>query len=133
MKYLLTIIGEEADREDDVSPEQMQAMMDPWNEYNRQVLDAGAFVAGEGLLPSSSATTVKLDEGGRPTVTDGRSPRPRSSSAASTCSSAPTWTRRSSGPRRSPRARARSIEVWPAMDFTQFGYADPYAEAAGAR
>ena len=51
---------------EDMTPEEMDAMMEPWNEYNRQLLEAGAFVAGEGLHPSSSATTIRLERRQRP-------------------------------------------------------------------
>jgi hypothetical protein len=46
--------------------------MKAWDEYTREVTEAGAFLGGEGLQPSATATTVKIDAaGGAPVVTDG--------------------------------------------------------------
>ena len=106
MKYLLTLFGDESGW-DDVTPERRPSMK-AWDDYTREERDAGAFLGGEGLQPSATATTVRIRAGERRSSPTARSPRPRSSSAASTCSSAPTWTRRSSGPRRSRRRAARS-------------------------
>ena len=39
-------------------------------QFNRELLEAGAFVAGDALHPSASATTVRFGEGDQ-TVTDG--------------------------------------------------------------
>ncbi len=46
--------------------ELLAAMMN----YNQEMLNAGVFVTGEGLQPSSSAVRIKF-AGGKPTVTDG--------------------------------------------------------------
>ena len=58
MKYMLIIVGTEGEDQGEMSPEDMQEAMDVWNDYNRRLLDAGAFVAGEGLQPSATATTA---------------------------------------------------------------------------
>ena len=71
MKYLLTIINDESQPGPaDPTPEQMAEMIEPWNRFNHELLDAGAFVSGEPLHPSASATTVRFSEGDQ-TVTDG--------------------------------------------------------------
>jgi hypothetical protein len=71
MKYLLALIGDESSW-GEVTPEQQAESMKAWDQYTREVTDAGAFVAGEGLQPSATATTVKIDAaGGPPAVTDG--------------------------------------------------------------
>jgi hypothetical protein len=103
MKYLLALISEEGGMED-ASPEEMKAVMDAWSAYSQNAVDNGAFLAGEGLQPSSTASTVRITEGNEATVTDG----PRSSSVASICSSARTSTRRSSTRRRSRTRTAGS-------------------------
>ncbi len=71
MRYLLTLIGPEGGPQGEMTPDELRAAMEPWNDYNRQVLDAGVFVAGDALHPSSAATTVRLADGGDQTVTDG--------------------------------------------------------------
>ena len=70
MKYLLTLFGDEsgwADR----TPEQQAASMKAWDDYTRAVIDAGVHLGGEGLQPSSTATTVRIPESGDPIVSDG--------------------------------------------------------------
>ena len=39
--------------------------------YTRKSVDNGAFIAGEALQPTATATTVKIKEGEDPVVTDG--------------------------------------------------------------
>src|SRR5687768_11844586 len=70
MKYLLALISEEGGMED-ASPEEMKAVMDRWSAYGREAVDKGAYLAGEGLQPSATASTVRIEEGKEPTVTDG--------------------------------------------------------------
>ena len=70
MKYLLALISEEGGMED-ASPEEMKAVMDRWSAYGKEAVDNGDFLAGEGLQPSTTASTVRIEEGKEPTVTDG--------------------------------------------------------------
>src|SRR5215208_7476279 len=70
MKYLLALISEEGGMED-ASPEEMKAVMDAWSAYSQAAVDNGAFLAGEGLQPSATASTVRIEEGHVASVTDG--------------------------------------------------------------
>jgi hypothetical protein len=70
MRYMLTIIGEEGGWED-ATPEDMRAVMAAWDGYSESLKGAGAFVAGEGLQPSATATTVRGYDGDDRLVTDG--------------------------------------------------------------
>jgi hypothetical protein len=70
MKYLLTLIGDET-RFADRTPEQQAESMKAWDEYTRATIDAGVHLGGEGLQPSSTATTVQIRESGEPIVSDG--------------------------------------------------------------
>ncbi len=70
MKYMLTLIGEEGGWED-VTPDQMKAQMGRWEAYTQELVDAGAFLAGEGLQDSPTATTVRIGDGDERIVTDG--------------------------------------------------------------
>ena len=70
MKYLLTLYGDES-RMTDRSPEEMQEGMKQWDAYTSETKDAGAFLGGEGLQPSATATTVKIEESGDQVVSDG--------------------------------------------------------------
>ncbi len=47
---------------EDASPEEMKAVMDRWAAYGQEAVEKGAFIAGEGLQESSTASTVKIKE-----------------------------------------------------------------------
>ena len=70
MKYLLTLFGDET-RFADRTPEQQAEGMKAWDAYTSAAIDAGVHLGGEGLQPSSTATTVKIQESGDPIVSDG--------------------------------------------------------------
>jgi hypothetical protein len=70
MKYLLALISGEGGMED-ASPDEMKAVMDAWSAYSQNAVDNGAFLAGEGLQPSATASTVRIKAGNEATVTDG--------------------------------------------------------------
>jgi hypothetical protein len=69
MKYILLMIVDESTWQN-LTPEQMQPMIDEMERYNDQLRQAGAWVSGEGLDFSSNAKTVRVADGNR-TVTDG--------------------------------------------------------------
>jgi hypothetical protein len=69
MRYMLLIIGDES-RYADMSPEDQAAQLGRWSEYTQALVDAGAFVAGDGLQTSSTATTLRVENGER-VLTDG--------------------------------------------------------------
>jgi hypothetical protein len=66
MQYALTIYA--APRE--LTPEEGQAMSAEYFKVTEEMRGAGAFLAGEGLQPVSTATTVRVPNGER-IVTDG--------------------------------------------------------------
>jgi hypothetical protein len=70
MKYLLCLIGDEA-RYAERTPEELAAGMKEWDRFTRDAIDAGVHLGGEGLQPSSTATTVRIQESGDPIVSDG--------------------------------------------------------------
>jgi hypothetical protein len=69
MRYMLLIVGDES-RFADFSEEDMAAQMKLWDDYTKALEQAGAFVSGEGLQTSTSATTLRV-EGGERILTDG--------------------------------------------------------------
>jgi hypothetical protein len=69
MRYMLLIIGDES-RFADMSEEEMGAQLQQWSDYSKELVDAGAFVAGDGLQTSSSATVLRVQDGER-LLTDG--------------------------------------------------------------
>jgi hypothetical protein len=70
MKYLLALIADETSLADR-TPEQQAEVMKSWDAYTRAAIDAGVHLGGEGLQPSSTATTIRIQPSGEPIVTDG--------------------------------------------------------------
>jgi hypothetical protein len=70
MKYLFALIGDES-RWADRTPEQQAEGMKAWDAFTQAAIDAGVHLGGEGLQPSSTATTVRIQEAGDPIVSDG--------------------------------------------------------------
>jgi hypothetical protein len=69
MRYMLLIVGDEAQYADR-SEEERQAAMQGWTDYTQELIEAGAFVAGDGLQSSTTATTLRVQNGER-LLTDG--------------------------------------------------------------
>jgi len=69
MKYAFNIYGDESAR-DSATPEQQQQMAEAYGVVTQEMHDKGVFVAGEGLYPTGTATTVRVREGDQD-VTDG--------------------------------------------------------------
>ena len=70
MKYMLALFGDES-RWADITPEQAQEGMKQWDAFTQDAIDAGVHVGGEGLQPSATATTIRIQESGDPIVSDG--------------------------------------------------------------
>jgi len=68
MQYLVLIYSEEST--EPVDPATMQQVMDEYNAYTKMLRDRGAYVAGEALQPTATATTVRIRDG-RTLTTDG--------------------------------------------------------------
>jgi hypothetical protein len=69
MKYAFTIYADDEARAD-ASDEDRQAMAQAYGEVTQEMNEKGVFVAGEGLYPTQTATTVRV-RGGDRDVTDG--------------------------------------------------------------
>ena len=69
MRYMLLIIGDESQFAE-WSEEDMAVRMQRWSDYSKALVDAGAFVSGEGLQTSTTATTLRVQDGER-LLTDG--------------------------------------------------------------
>jgi hypothetical protein len=66
---MLLIIGDESGY-GEMSEEEGRAQMQRWGDYTQELVDAGAFVAGDGLQTSTTATTLRVQDGER-LLTDG--------------------------------------------------------------
>jgi hypothetical protein len=131
MRYLLTLYGEEGGW-DDVSPEEMKAGMEPWNEFSEAVTGAGVFVAGEGLQPSSTATTVKKPAEDEHLVTDGPFAETKEQLGGFYLLECENLDEALEWAKKVPLTPPASIEVRPVMDYTEFGYEDPSSKVESA-
>lgn len=64
MRYMLLIYGEEAAMTEE------DQRIEPWMEYTKNLIESGCYLAGDGLLPTETATTVRVRNGER-LITDG--------------------------------------------------------------
>ena len=133
MKYVLALIAEEGGMED-ASPEEQKASMDRWFDYTRGAVDNGAFIAGEALQPSQSATTVKIKEGEEPIVSDGPFAESKEQLGGFYLFECKDLDEALDYAKRIPFT-VGTVEVRPVMDFTGMGYEDftPAPLEAGAR
>jgi hypothetical protein len=69
MKYLMMIYNDEAAAAT-MPREQMQTMMGEYYAYTKEVQDKGAYIGGNPLHPTSSATTLRVRDG-KALTTDG--------------------------------------------------------------
>ena len=68
MQYLVLIYSEEPAEAPD--PAQIGAVMEEYDAYTQMLRDRGAYVAGEALQPTATATTVRIRDG-QTMTTDG--------------------------------------------------------------
>ena len=129
MKYMLTLIGEEGGW-DDVTPEQMQAEMSRWEAFGKELEQAGAFIAGEGLQESATATTVRL-EGDERLVTDGPFAETKEQVGGFYLLECENLDEAIAWAKKVPLSGG-GIEVRPVMDYTQYGYEEPQAAEASS-
>jgi hypothetical protein len=130
MKYLLALISEEGGMED-ASPEVMKAVMDRWSDYGKEAVGKGAFLAGEGLQPSATASTVKIEKGKEPTVTDGPFAESKEQLGGFYLLECKDLDEALEYAKKIP-FQSGSVEVRPVMDYSEFGYESPAETAAKA-
>ena len=129
MKYLLAFFGEEGGW-DDVSHEEMQQGMKRWELFEQELVDAGAHLAGEGLQPSATATTVKR-EGDDRAVTDGPFAETKEQLGGFYLIDVADLDEALEWAKKAPVSDGFSTEVRPVMNYSEAGFESP-AEAAKA-
>jgi len=115
MKFLLTIYNDER-RWTDASPEEAGQVMAAYEAFGRAAAEAGVLVGGEGLQPTSTATTVRVRDN-ETLTTDGPFAETREQLGGyylldcSDLDEAIGWAARI------PDASSGSVEVRPVMDY----------------
>src|SRR3954467_11236647 len=126
MKFLAIIYNDESSYADS-SPEQIGAIFQAHGEFGEAAGAAGVFVAGEGLQPVATATTLRVRDGER-MLTDGPYAETKEQLGGyyllecKDLDDALNWAARI------PEAKTGAIEVRPIMD-----YAALESQAAGAQ
>jgi hypothetical protein len=122
MKYMLLLLGDESGWEN-VSEEEVQAMMAAYEEYDRRTREAGVLVASEGLQPTSTATTMRI-VGGERVLTDGPFAETKEQLGGfyvldcKDLDAALDWAEKC------PALQGGSIEIRPVIDYEAMGYGD---------
>jgi hypothetical protein len=128
MKFLLTIYGEESGW-GDASPEEIGQVMAAYEAFGRAAAEAGVLVGGEGLQPTSTATTVRVRDN-ETLTTDGPFAETREQLGGyyllecSDLDDAIGWATRI------PGAQNGSVEVRPVMDYEGAEHVDEARERA---
>jgi hypothetical protein len=130
MQYMLILISEEGNQ-DDATPEQVRQQLGAWNEYTESLRGAGAFVSGDGLQPSATATTVELASAGDHVVTDGPFAETKEQIGGYYIIECADLDEALEWAKKVPMAPGGSIEVRPVIDYSQFGE-QPAAQGSAA-
>lgn len=126
MRFMLTLIGPEGGWED-ITPEQMAGEMKNWERFGKQAVEAGAFIAGDGLQPTSEGRTVRGGRDEERVVTDGPFAESKEQIGGFYLLECQDMDEALEWAKKVP-IRGGAIEVRPVMDYAEYGYQDP-AEA----
>ena len=132
MRYLLLLGGTEGEDQGSIPPEQMAAVMEPWDRFGKELSEAGAFISGEGLHPSATATTVWHRAGGERIVTDGPFAETKEQIGGFYLLECKDLDEALAWAKKVPIGEGSAVEVRPVMDFSEFGYERPDAPARTA-
>jgi hypothetical protein len=131
MRYLLSIYGDESDW-NDATPEQVGAIMAAYDEFGRKAEAAGVMLGGEGLQPTSTATTVRVRDGDTLT-TDGPFAETREQLGGYYLIECKDLDEAIGWAAQIPGAQDGSVEVRPVMDYEAMGYEDQAAHEGANR
>ncbi len=128
MRYLLLIYTEESTEPvpDDVAAAEIQA----YNAFTKEVRDRGLYEGGEALVPTSSATTVRV-ENGQTVTTDGPFAETKEALGGYYLVNARDLDEAIELAAKIPAAKHGSIEIRPIFDFGGATMGEP-SEAVGA-
>ena len=119
MKYLLTIISDESQWAA-ATPRELQEMMSAYEAFTREITAAGVMLGGEGLSPSSTATTVRV-RGDEVVTSDGPFAETREQLGGYYLLDCGSEDEAIGWAARMPGARYGAIEVRPVMDYEAVG------------
>ncbi len=129
MRYLLTIYGDESGW-NDVTPEQSGEIMAAYGAFGEAAQQAGVLLGGEGLQPTSTATTVRVRDG-ETLTTDGPFAETREQLGGYYLLDCKDLDDAIGWAARIPGAHAGSVEVRPVMDYEAMGREEAHTRTEG--
>ena len=115
MRYLLQIWGDER-AFGEASPEDIATTMKEYNEVTEDMRSAGAFLSGDGLQPTATATSVRVRDG-ETAVTDGPFAETKEQLGGFYLIEAADLDEAIAWAAKIPGAREGTIEVRPVVDY----------------
>jgi hypothetical protein len=128
MKFLLTIYNDERSWVE-ASPEEVGQIMAAYEAFGREVTEAGAFLSGEGLQPTATATTVRVRDGER-ILTDGPFAETREQLGGYYLLECANLDEAIGWAAKIPGAAGGCVEVRPVMDYEATGAEAPDHDSA---
>jgi hypothetical protein len=121
MKYVLLLYGDEG-RWANMTPEEVAEDVERWSAFGQELTGSGAFVAGEGLDPTTSAITVRI-KNGEVVHTDGPFAETREQLGGFYLLECPDLDAALAWAAKVPDlGESGSVEVRPVMDYEAAGY-----------
>ncbi len=117
MRFALLIYSTEADRQK-FSEQEVQENMGAWFTYTNDLQQSGKMLAGDALMPVSTAHTVRI-QNGETTVTDGPFAETKEQFGGFYILEADSWEEAAESAKKMPIAEGGSVEVRPLMEFEQ--------------
>jgi hypothetical protein len=130
VRFLLLLYGDES-KWAEASPEEVQRVMDAYEVFSREVTEAGAFVAGEGLDLTSSARTLRV-RGGQELLTDGPFAETREQLGGFYVLDCKDIDEALGWAAKIPDVAEGCVEVRPVMDYEAAGYEGAQSDRAEA-
>jgi hypothetical protein len=128
VKYLCTIYGEESGWSD-ATPEQVSEVMAAYGAFGEEAGQAGVILGGEGLEPTSAATTVRVREGER-VLSDGPFAETKEQLGGFYLLECDSLDEAIDWAAKIPGASTGSVEVRPVMNYEGAGSEDAQRSAA---
>lgn len=117
MRFALLIYSTEANRAN-MSEEDVQKNMGEWFAYTEGLQKSGKMLAGDALMPVSTAHTVRIDNG-ETTVMDGPFAETKEQFGGFYILEVDSWEEAAEAAKTMPIAEGGSVEVRPLMEFEQ--------------
>jgi hypothetical protein len=128
MKYLCTIYGDES-QWGSATPEQISEVMAAYGAFGEEAGQAGVILAGEGLEPTSAATTVRVREGER-VLSDGPFAETKEQLGGFYLLECDSLDEAIDWAAKIPGAASGSVEVRPVMNYEAAGGEEAHQSAA---